>query len=115
MLTSVFSITSLLIKKNHKSEEEGLRHIALRKVHSAGSKFNTNLKLFANYIPKSLYLKMTLGKSNVFLKFGEVWTDLHNRKDLLFGLFAFFKYRLMAALIEVGIACFVKQLYCFVA
>ena len=33
-----------------------------------------------------------------------VWTDLINRKDFLFGSYAFLKYQLMAALIEVSVA-----------
>lgn len=120
MLTSVFFITSLLVKTNRKSEAEGLRHVAFRKVHLARSKFTLHKqKLFAKLSPEITVFvqpqKMTLGKSNVIYKFGQIWADLPNRKDLLFGSYGFFKYRLMAALIEVSVACFVKQLYCFVA
>jgi len=120
VLTSVFFITSLLVKTNRKSEAEGLRHVAFRKVHLARSKFTLHKqKLFAKLSAKITVFvqpqKMTLGKSNVIYKFGQMWADLPNRKDLLFGSYGFFKYRLMAALIEVSVACFVKQLYCFVA
>ena len=59
--------------------------------------------------------KMTLGKSNVFYKFGELRTDLLNKKNLLFGSYRFFKYQLMAALIKVSVSCFIKQMYFFVA
>ena len=68
VLTSVFFITST----DHKSEEEGLKHLALSKLHWAGSKFtySTQAKVVYKIVLEITVFaqlqKMTRDESNVF-------------------------------------------------
>ena len=72
VLTSVFFITSFFIKTDHKSEEEGLKHLALRKLRSVRSKFtySTQAKVVYKIVPEITVFaqlqKMTRDESNVF-------------------------------------------------